>query len=252
MEFKKDYVDYYDLFNRGKDYRKECDFLEQIFKKLGKNIKTILDLGCGTGLHDKELALRGYNITGLDLSEEMINLAKKRNPNSKFIVGSMSNFELGDKFDAVICMFSALGYLTENKQLGGFFNCIKKHLKPDGLLIIDCWNGLGVMKELPSSREKMVQDGDLKIIRESFPDLDVKNHINNVKFKIKIFENKNLIKEYEENHKVRFFFPKELEKYMDDEGFELIYLCPSFKIDHKLSEKDWNMILVSRLKMGYI
>jgi len=248
MGFEKDYARYYDLFNQGKDYTQECDFIENTFKRFGKIVKKILDLGCGTGLHDKELTLRGYDITGLDLSKEMIDIAKERNPEMKFVVGDMSNFELNEKFDAIICMFSALGYLTENRQLERFFDCVKKHLKPEGLLIIDCWNGLGVMRELPLSREKSVEIDNLKIIRKSFPDLDAKNHISNVKFKVKIFENGNLIKEYEENHKVRFFFPKELEKYMDDEGFELICICPSFKIDDKLSEKDWNMVLVSRLK----
>jgi len=247
MDFEKDYAECYDLFNQEKDYSKECNFLEQVFKRFGNGIRTILDLGCGTGLHDKELALRGYNITGLDLSEEMINIAKN-NSNSKFVVGCMSNFELGEKFDAIICMFSALGYLTENKQLEDFFNCVKRHLKPEGLLIIDCWNGLGVMRELPSSREKIIQYKNLRVIRKSFPELDARNHINNVKFRVKIFENGNLVKEYEENHNVRFFFPKELEKYTNDEGFELIHTCPSFDINDKLTEKDWNMILISKLK----
>lgn len=247
MRFKEKYARYYDLFN--KNYDKECDFLEAVFKKYSKTpIKTILDLGCGTGLHTKELVSRNYELTGLDLSEEMIKIAKQRNPDSDFVVGDMSNFNLGKKFDAVICMFSALGYLTENKQLEGFFNSVKKHLNQGGLLIIDCWNGLGVMNELPSSKEKSAEIEGLKIVRKSFPDLDAKNHINNVKFNVKVFESENnqnkLIDEYEEEHKVRFFFAKELEKYIEDEGFELVHICPSFEIDEELSEKHWNMVIV--------
>jgi hypothetical protein len=116
------------------------------------------------------------------------------------------------------------------------------------LLIIDCWNGLGVMNNLPSSREKSVDAGELRIIRKSFPNLDPKNHINHVKFDVKIFQQNFLLKNYEESHKVRFFFPKEMEKYMNDEGFELLNLSPSFKLDEQLSEKDWNMTLISQLK----
>ena len=311
--FNKDYVKYYDLFNKDKNYTKEVDFLEQVFNKFSnKNkIKKILDLGCGTGLHTKELIKRGYEVVGLDLSKEMIEIAKQRNPSTNFYVSDMSNFNIYDKensgnekFDAIICMFSVLGYLTENSQLENFFKSCKNHLKENGLLILDVWNGLGVMNELPSSREKIVEVSDsdktLKIIRKSFPELDSRNHINNVKFVVKVFEkvenenesfgnvikneggevksgknkfisrnlidainkneeeinnnneknneNKNwkLIKEYEENHKVRFFFPQEIKKYLGGAGFSLIHLCPSFEIDKELDEKNWNMIVVGR------
>ena len=165
MRFDKDYAKYYDLFNQAKDYKNEADFLEEVFKKYG-NVKKILDLGCGTGLHTKELLERGYEITGLDLSEEMIDIAKKRNPSAKFHIGNMNNFNLSNKFDAIICMFSALGYLTENKQLEDFFISCRDHLKDNGLLILDVWNGLGVMRELPSSREKIVERNELKIIND--------------------------------------------------------------------------------------
>ncbi|MDO8528993.1 MAG: class I SAM-dependent methyltransferase [Nanoarchaeota archaeon] len=246
-KFEGSYARYYDLFNKNKDYKKEIDFLEQVFKKFNLKNKKVLDLGCGTGLHEKELSDRIYEMTGLDLSPDMIEIAKEKTPNVKFVVGDMSNFELNEKFDSIICMFSAIGYLTENKQIENFFKCVKRHLNPNGLLIIDCWNGLGVMHELPTSREKIVEVKGLKIVRRSFPDLDVKNHINNVKFEVEIFKNDNLIKKYEEIHKVRFFFPKELEKYMNDEEFELIHLCPSYEFGEELTEKHWNMILVGRI-----
>ena len=249
MTFEEKYVKYYDLFNKGKDYDEECSFLEEVFRRFSSPpVKTILDLGCGTGLHTKELVSKGYELTGLDLSKEMIEIAQTRNSDSDFIVGNMANFNLNKKFDAVICMFSVLGYLTKNKQLEEFFNSVKKHLKEKGLLIIDCWNGLGVMNELPSSREKIVESDGLKIVRKSFPDLDSKRHLNNVKFKVKVFKKEELIKEYEEMHNVRFFFPQELKKYLEDSGFELIKICPSFELDKELTEKCWNMVFVSRLK----
>lgn len=314
MNFKENYAKYYDLFNKGKNYSNEINFLEQVFKKFSNvPVKSILDLGCGTGLHTKELIKRGYEVVGLDLSKEMIEIAKKRNPEAKFYVSDMSNFDLiknEGKFDVVICMFSALGYLTENSQLESFFKCCKNHLKENGLLILDVWNGLGVMRELPSSREKTAEipDMKLKIVRTSYPTLDSKNHINNVKFNVKVFEETNdnesngkviqderskkndgvmldlgsevksgeksftshnlidtkinkrldanikddknykLVTEYEENHKVRFFFPQEIKKHMSDNNFELIHLCPSFELDKELTHEPWNMVLIGRLK----
>lgn len=248
MSFDKKYSKYYDLFNRGKDYSKESDFLEQVFKKYSdRKVGKILDLGCGTGLHDAELSKRGYIVTGIDLSKEMIEIAKEKNQNINFLVGDMANFNLNRKFDCIICMFSSLGYLTENNQIENFFKSIKKHLNEKGLLIIDCWNGLGAIHDIPSSREKIAEAEGLRIVRKSFPSLDAKNHIVNVKFDVKIFENKNLIDNYQEEHKVRFFFPQELRKYLEDGGFELIHSSPSYNFNERLSEKHWNMVLVGKL-----
>ncbi len=250
MTFNKKYAGYYEKFNDGKDYSKEVEFLHQIFKKYSENpVKKILDLGCGTGIHAKWLALKEDEIVGVDLSPDMIEIAKAKNiPHSEFFVGDMSKFDLNRKFDSVISMFSAMGYLTDNKQIEGFFNSVKKHLNKNGLLVLDVWNGLGVMNELPTSREKSSEKDGLKIVRKSFPDLDSKNHTNNVRFNVKVFGNGNLIEDYNENHKVRFFFPQELKKYLEDAGFELVHLCPSFEFDKEVTEKNWNIVLVARLK----
>ena len=250
--FDADYAQYYDYFNQGKEYTSEVDFLESVFKKYNLKGKSILDIGCGTGLHMQELSKRGYSLTGLDLSPEMIDLAKKRNPSAEFHIADMSNFSLHKKFDIILCLFSAAGYLTQNEQIESFFQCCKNHLNPEGILLLDVWNGLAVMHELPTSREKIaiLAEKNLKIVRRSFPTLDVKNHCNTVKFVVSVFElsTGNLITTYEENHKVRFFFPLELKKYLADAGFELLHLCPSFNFDEELTEKHWNMVLVARLK----
>jgi SAM-dependent methyltransferase len=248
--FDKKYAQYYDLFNKNKDYSKEIDFLEKVFKKYAiAPIKSILDLGCGTGIHDESFALKGYEVTGLDLSQDMLDIAKSKNiANAEFINGDLSDFKIDKKFDACICMFASFGYITENKQIKSSFKSIKKHLNPKGLFVLDVWNGLGVMKEPPSSRTKEVEVNDLKIIRTSFPKLDALNHVSNVKFDVKVFENENVIDSYEENHKVRFFFPMEMKKYLEDAGFELLEICKTYELDSKVDESVWNMVLIARLK----
>ena len=73
------YAHFYDTIYQDKNYKKECDFLEKLFKKFSrKKIQTILDLGCGTASHDILLAKRGYNVTGIDMSNEMLKIAKQK------------------------------------------------------------------------------------------------------------------------------------------------------------------------------
>ena len=247
--YNEDYVADYDFFNEGKNYKEECDFLKQAFQKFSNNeAKTILDIGCGTGLHTKELTSEGFEVTGLDLSEQMIKKAKERNPKSNFFIGNMANFDINKKFDTCICMFSSIGYLTTNKEIEGFFNSVKKHLKQDGLLIIDCWNGLCVMNELPTSREKRAKRSNIEVVRTSYPTLKAEEHLNDINFKVKVYKDNNLEREYTEHHIVRFFFPQELKKYISDAGFELLKVCPSYNINQDIDEKCWNMVLIAKLK----
>lgn len=248
MNFKKDYAKYYDIFNKEKDYKKETDFLEKVFEKYFKS-KNILDLGCGTGIHDRELISRGYNIFGVDISSKMIDIARSKNiKNAKFSIGDMSNFDLDKKFDVCITMFAAIGYLNDNKQIENYIKCVKNHLVKEGLLILDCWNGLGVLRDLPASRLNIFESENIKIERVSYPRLNAIKHVCEVKFKVKIFDRGNLIKEYSEDHSVRFFFPQELKKYLEDAGFEILEICKPFELGTVVDESDWHMSVVAKLK----
>jgi SAM-dependent methyltransferase len=249
--FDRKYAEYYDKFNSGKDYSKEVDYLENIFKQHGILIKDILNLGCGTGVHDALLACRDYNISGLDLSEEMIQIARSKNiPRAKYYIGDMSKFQINKRFDACLSMFAAFGYLNSNQQVQSCLKCVNLHLKNDGLFVMDCWNGLGVLREPPTSRTKKVKNGNLEIIRTSYPELDSRNHLCHVKFDVQIYKDSRLIDRFEENHTMRYFFPKEIEKYISDGGFKILDLSKDFRPETKLDENDWNFSLVARKIRG--
>jgi SAM-dependent methyltransferase len=226
----------------------EVNFLEKVIHKYSnEGSKEILDLGCGTGIHDKNLTEKGHNILGLDLSKDMIEIAKSKDiPNANFIVGNMANFELGKKFDVCISMFAAFGYLIENKEIKSSIKSIKKHLNKGGLFIFEVWNGLAVMNELPSSRENEEISENYKIIRKSYPKLNSFKQYCEVKFNVKILENNSLINEYEETHNMRFFFPQEIKKYLEDENFEVLEICNAFELGSKIDENNWNMVVIAK------
>ena len=76
--FGQEYAAAYDLLYADKDYDAECDLLERIFRESGRPVRTVLDLGCGTGAHAVRLAQRGYEVVGVDLSEDMLRIARDR------------------------------------------------------------------------------------------------------------------------------------------------------------------------------
>ena len=244
MAFDKGYAEYYDMFNSGKNYDNEVMFLDKIFKE--HDVTSFLDLGCGTGVHAEKMTGMGYDVTGLDISPDMIKVAKEKEiDQAEFIVGDMTNFNLNKKFDACTIMFAAFGYLTENKQLEDCLKCISEHLTVDGILTFDCWNGLGVMRDLPSSRVKEVELDGTNIRRTSHPTMRAINQVCDIKFDVEVSKDGEIIKEYKEDHSMRFFFPMELKKYLEDAGFEVLRICKDFDDKEDLDENSWNMSVIA-------
>lgn len=126
-----------------KNTLKEVDFIIDILK-LEKG-STILDTGCGTGRHSIELAVRGYNVTGIDLSSGMLREARKgadkAGVNVKFIEGDARNFDLKETFDGAICICEgAFGLLGKNddpveRDLDILKN-INRHMRKGAILLL--------------------------------------------------------------------------------------------------------------------
>lgn len=245
------YGKYYDILYADKNYEKECDFLEEIFRKYSETPpKVILDVGCGTGGHAIPLAKRGYKITGLDNSEIMINLAKEKARNAgvkvDFYTLDMSRIQLNKKFDACICMFAVIDYLTENKTINVSLSGIRNHLKEGSLFIFDFWYGPAVLSILPSVKLKRMEKEGVKVVRFAEPHLDALHHVCRVNYYVIVTRGCSILEELEEEHVVRFFFPEEIKFHLEQCGFELVKLCSFPNLDAEPTEQTWNVAAISR------
>ena len=245
------YGKYYDIIYSDKDYEKECDFLEEIFRKYSQCMpKTILDVGCGTGGHVISLAKRGYELTGLDVSEMMIRIARekvsKKNVSVDFYVMDARKLELNERFDACISMFSTMDYITKNEDIQRALRNIRGHLKNGSLFIFDFWYGPAVLTILPSVRTKVIEKEGTRIIRVSQPQLDSLHHICKVHYHLIVVKENRIVDEVKEMHTVRFYFPEEIKHYLEENGFELVRLCPFLNLKGRVSEKTWNVTAISK------
>ncbi|HMK49640.1 MAG TPA: methyltransferase domain-containing protein [Thermodesulfovibrionales bacterium] len=246
MVFNERYAGAYDALYRDKDYEKECDYIESLFRKHGRKPRSILDLGCGTGGHALILAQRGYRVTGIDRSSPMLEIArsKAKGKGAEFIKGDITKLRLNRKFDAVISMFAVMGYQTANDSFAAVCKLARRSLSPGGLFMFDCWHGPAVLLDRPTPRIKEIDSGkDEKIIRYTLPEMDVMNHIVNVNFRVWRVK-RNSFKENAEVHPMRFFFPQEVIYFLEVAGFDKVRLYPFFEIDRELTDKDWNMMVV--------
>ncbi len=130
---------YYDLVYGSKDYAREVSELRALVQRYGKRpAHSWLDVACGTGRH-LELLRRYYRVTGVDLSPAMLRIARRRLPGVRLLQSNMESLHLGERYDVVSCLFSAIGYLRTRAALARAFAAFVSHLQPGGVLLIDPW-----------------------------------------------------------------------------------------------------------------
>jgi SAM-dependent methyltransferase len=248
--FGPQYADQYDLLYGDKNYQAECDLLEKAFQRYAKSpIKTILDLGCGTGSHAIPLAKRGYKVTGVDCSADMLSHAREKSGTQPsgtltFIEGDARNVDVGRQFDAVLMMFAVLGYQLTNEDVLASLRTVRKHLKPNGLFVCDVWYGPAVLTVRPSERVKEVPTTDGKIIRTASGRLDVYNHLCEVRFRLQHINGNQVISETEESHLTRYFFPQELSLFFKYAGLAMTDIRSFDDPQRVPDENTWNVLVI--------
>lgn len=253
--FSSMYARAYDAMYRDKDYEAECDFLEEIFRRYGAGtVRSVLDMGCGTGGHALPLARRGYQVWGIDRSAEMITIAREKaraaglTSRTHFEVADIGSLDLQRTFDAVICIFAVLSYQVDNEALIATLRSAHRHLVLGGLFISDFWYGPAVLAQRPRERAKIVPDGAERLVRITQPVLDMEHNVVRVRFHLMRLRGREVIEEADEEHTLRYFFRPELESYLAQTGFVLEHFCPFPQLDARPSRHTWNVTLVARTR----
>ena len=154
---------FYDAINSDVNYTLWADFIEKIIKReyRGKP-ELLLDLGCGTGSMTLELARRGYDMTGIDISPEMLNIARERAEREGldvlWLCQDMTEFELYGTVDVALCCLDGINHLTNQKDLKKTLHLVHNYLSPEGLFIFDV-NGKYKFENIYSDRAYVMEEG---------------------------------------------------------------------------------------------
>lgn len=257
-DFGQGYADEYDVLYGDKDYEAECDILETVFTRFCDTpVKTILDVGCGTGSHAIPLAHRGYKVTGVDRSVSMLEHAKLKAQSSskllkkdqiKFLQGDARNLDLKQNFDAVVMMFSVLGLQTTNADVFSALCSVRQNLKPGGVFVFDVWYGPAVLTIRPSDRVRIIPIENGQVIRSASGALDIPRHLCGVHFHLWRLSNSQLINETDETQWTRYFFPQELAFFMEQAKLELLNISVLENLNQKPTDETWNVLVVGKAK----
>lgn len=246
-EYDRAFSNYYDLINKKKKYNLEAEVIVNIIKKHLKKKKILIaDVGCGTGNYTLEFAKLGYDIIGYDLSPNMIKVAKKKNSEIEF-----NNIDFGlinKKFDVIVSLFNVVNSLGDQNSLIYFLSSIKKNMNEKSLFIFDMWNGSAVIKYPPKLKKKIIKSQSIKIIRTVIPVTDILSQVSYHKYEMEVFEKNISVKKISHTLTNHFFTFQQIKSILDQIGFKIIDSFPLKSIEKKITEDDWIINLVCRLK----
>lgn len=251
--FNSLYAGQYDQLYAEKSYAAECDLVEEAARRhLAEVPATVLDVGCGTGAHAIELASRGYRVTGVDLSQPMLDRAAQkahlldtaRRP--AFLRGDARDFSTGQTHDLAIMMFAVVGYLTTNDDVLAGLRNVRRHLKPGALFVCDFWYGPSVLSMRPTDRVRVLETDEGRVIRAASTTLDVEHHTADVTFKLWSLHGDHLTGETVETHRMRYFFPQEFALFLQQAGFVPCSMTAFPSLDGPLTDQTWNALVVAR------
>jgi ubiquinone/menaquinone biosynthesis C-methylase UbiE len=161
---------FYDALYSWKDYQAESRKLHDIIRQYKQSAgDTLLDVACGTGQHLQYLR-EYYTVEGLDLEPHLLKIAHERLPDLALHLGDMQSFDLGKKFDVVVCLFSSIAYVKTVDALNRTLENFARHTRP-GVVIVEPW----LSSENAQKRHVgaiFVDESELKITRMSRIEVD--------------------------------------------------------------------------------
>ena len=222
---------FYDSINAEIDYKAWADFIEKIFQKEMKaRPELVLDLACGTGKMTLELAARNYDMTGVDLSPEMLDIARgladEHGHDVLWLCQDMREFELYGTVDAAVCCLDSINHLTEYDDLVECLSLVHNYLIPDGIFVFDINGKFKFENIYADNTYTMEEDGALCIWENSY---DPESHL--CDFYITLFnEDKNgKYDRFDDVQTERMYTIEEIKSALQETGMEFIGAYSDFE-----------------------
>lgn len=213
----------YDLFMDNVPYEEWTEKIVNTLKKYNISEGLVLDLGCGTGTLTELLSKKGYDMIGIDASEDMLAEAMEKKPDGAdilYLCQDIREFELYGTIRAVVSSCDTLNYMTETEDLLSVFKLVNNYLDKDGVFLFDM-NAPEKYREILADNVFAENREDASFIWEN--SFDEKSSIN--EYALTLFiqdEESGLFERFEEFHYQRSYSREEIAEYLDKAGFEIL------------------------------
>lgn len=205
------------------NYSRQAEAFTQIINEYKKTTNnSLLDVCCGTGKHAGLLREKGFDVTGLDLSDEMLSVARKNNPGIVFVQGDMKTFQLDKRFGTILCFFNSMLYNRDAKQLDAALSNFFKHVEPGGILVFDAVDKKVV--ENDKRGEYRYQGSDHQIVFKPLWKLNPQKNVLDLFIDFEVDGNT-----FHDHHVMGAFSLKEPKAHCQKAGFEVFMLKRNFE-----------------------
>lgn len=243
--YEQKLASYYDVLFSGKSYQEECRLIETQSKKHG----SLLDVGCGTLTHSLMLSDVFSSVVAIDLSQDMINVAKQKNNKENILLlnSAIEDCEFKSKFDCVVSMFNVVNHIHELNLLQTFFHSISKNLNSDGVFIFDCWNGIACTVEQPKAKTfKQIKGINYTLISKTESETNLFESLTKMKTTVEVFDDSSMIESFTYDLNQRLWTPNLLIQLLNSSEFKSIRVIPFFDASKEATEKDYRLTFICR------
>lgn len=239
------YSAYYDLLYHDKDYVAEVAYVDGLLKRCGKNIHDLLEFGSGTGIHGKLLAEKNYKVTGVEISQKMVDRVEETK-GFTCMQGDIRSVKLERKFDAVVSLFHVMSYQVSNADIKAAISNAAAHLLSGGLFVFDFWYSPAVYAQKPEVRVKHMGNEQLNITRIAEP--EIYSNENRVDVHYTIYTQEVSSQQYnvfKETHPMRHFSLPEIDLLAEATGFERVG-AEEFLSGELPNKETWGVCVILR------
>lgn len=247
MEAYTDFAEVYDIFMDNTPYQEWCSFLLEQFQKNNITKDLVLDLGCGTGTLTRMLKEAGYDMIGIDYSEEMLSIARQKEEETKnkksilYLQQDMREFELYGTVKAIVCVCDSINYLLEDEDVIKTFQLVNNYLDPKGLFIMD-FNTVYKYSMVIGDTTIAENRDNCSFIWENY--YHEKEHIN--EYDLTIFTKKEeLYRKSVETHYQRGYTVEEMTSFIKRSGLELVGVMDA-DTHEAVTEKSERVYVIAR------
>ena len=228
---------YYHILYKNRDQQEAENFLKNLSKlNFFKKDSKIIDIACGKGRHSLFLSDLGYNVTGVDLSENSIKYAKEfEKENLKFDVADMREIYKKNSFDISLNLFTSFGYFNNKEDDFSAIKAMSENLKNDGILIIDFLNSKKVITNLIKTEIKEINGVQFNISRKVEDGFIIKN--------IKINHNED---RFFFQEKVKALTKENFSKLLTFAGLQIIDTFGNYKLDEFNPQTSERLIIIAK------
>ena len=215
----------YDEFMDNVDYNEWCSFAIKLLKKNGMENCNLVEIGCGTGSATMLFAKAGYSMTGIDISQEMLEIAmdKKNDEDIIYVLQDATELELPCKVPAMVSVGDSMNYITEYEDIVKVFKQVKKYLEEDGVFVFD----LKTRKYFSDIGDSVIAEDreDNSFIWENY--YDPEEEINEYDLTIFVQEEGDTFHRFTETHLQRGYTVGQMRTLVEQAGLKILEIMDS-------------------------